>query len=145
MISTRYDRLALRLVRILVADLVLILGAIIGVNVAIAAAPASASAPHTQTVTSLSCSETWNGFPTPSNNDAYVVWTANSCSHQLRVKLRCVNPPRGLVAFAYGGWVIPVGLHSAATCPGAEPVMTNAYAQYRDASGDPVTTVQFYP
>jgi hypothetical protein len=96
------------------------------------------------TVQAVTCSENWTGSVTPSQTSSFVVWNANSCGWQIRVHLRCVLPTRGLVTFANGGWVRAVGLHSGATCPSAEPVMTDAYAQYRVASGDPITTVRYW-
>jgi hypothetical protein len=105
---------------------------------------ANAATPPSHTVAARACSENWTGFVTPSQNNGSVVWTANSCSWQIRVDLRCVNSRLGLVTHAYGGWVRQVGLHSGATCPDAEPVMTDAYAQYRVGSGSPITTVRYW-
>ena len=107
-----------------------------------AAAHAATSPSHTVRV--AACSENWTGFVTPSQNNGSVVWNSNSCSWQIRVDLRCVNSRLGLVTHAYGGWVRAVGLHSGATCPSAEPVMTDAYAQYRVGSGSPITTVRYW-
>lgn len=121
------------------------------------AAPAlasSAQAPRaavTRTVVGLAnrprvlCTENVYDFYNVPSAYAYAGWSANSCTWQIRSKIHCVNAKVGLKTTAYGGWVKSVNLDSQANCPSGYPTLTNAWYQYRVASGDPITTVQFFP
>lgn len=75
-----------------------------------------------------------NGDP----GNAVLHWTDNIRSWQIRPKIRCSGGR--LHATRYGGWVIPVGKVSGATCPSAEPLIIYAAAQYRAGPGQPLTT-----
>jgi hypothetical protein len=88
------------------------------------------------------CTEKWTGNLGPPGN-AFVYWNTNTCFWELRVKIHCENTVSEFTVNQYGGWVMS-NIHSGATCPANEPALEDAYAQYRVATGDPITTVQFY-
>jgi hypothetical protein len=97
----------------------------------------------TSGITLRSCIERWTGYIGPPPN-ASVVWNANTCSHELRVEIKCENPVSHFTVYQYGGWVQAVGLHSGSTCSPNENHLAAAYGQYRNGDGQPITTVRYF-
>jgi hypothetical protein len=108
-------------------------------TVSAASAVTTSHATHTQ----VTCSQSYTAIVGPPNpGNASVVWRSNPCGHQIRVKITCSGS--SFPATVYGGWVRTVGLHSGATCPGADPNLAAAYAQYRNSPSGVITTVRFF-
>jgi ABC-type xylose transport system permease subunit len=97
-------------------------GAAQALTPALGLAPAAASTRHMAAPHSRTCSETydWEQGVTSGAAWAQADWEANTCSHQLQVRVHCAQRI-GYVS-RYSGQVKAVELNARATCPSLEAI-----------------------